>query len=74
MSALKPRLNELVSEIESCVLDISGRIDTTLKTIEDFVPTVLNALDIIEPEIKSVQAELGAQIEKLKGDIDHLAH
>jgi len=72
MSELKPKLNEFLTEIESFILEVSGRINGTLDTIEDFAPAVLGELNIISPEIKSVQAEIGTQIEKMELDIDDL--
>lgn len=72
MSELRTKLNELLTEVESFIQDVSGRINTTLDTIESLAPMLVKELDIFTPEIKSIQTEIGSQIDKVKVDLDEV--
>ena len=72
MSILREKVSELLAEVELFVEELSGRIDTTIESIDSFAPAIVQELEIFTPLIESIQVESIGQIETIEADLEEI--
>ena len=67
---IRPKLDELVAEIESFIDEVTAEVDGVFVEVESFAPDVVAPLKGTTAKVGSIKVEVKQNLVALEGEID----